>query len=274
MGLSREFTELITKNKVLYACRDCGCCYGLLTRGKVLKEVFPELVLRTFKEHTFQIEQILGDEAKDIEVIIHDFLINRALFLYGLKRGLPQYFLTMTNQEVFSGIKKVILPYPEEVSPEYTKIKQEKMFAGLICDDVVEEANITKIKEKYNLSNLTDKPLLVVTVSSGFPRQAEGVFSYVNEEFSTEDYQIVFIYGKNYSGKLFDNVITTYYEENIIELFSLAHTVVCMGGYNTLAECVSLKVPRIIIIPKANCYADEESDKFARYYSGITIKTL
>lgn len=275
--MTKEFIELIKNNKVLLNLKNCNCCLGTLSRGKILKKKFSEIILSATraldirKKEFFPYRLIVRNfeqaiKENNITLIIHDLQMNFDLYNSGKKLKIPQYFLFANNQHRWQCnlFEKVILPYPEEMKPEFENIKKDKIHAGLIVKEP-DKRKLKKLKTKYKIG---EKPVIVVTVSAGKSEYSEKLFQYAFENFS-EEYDLIFIYGIFYRGKEF-SVKSTIFEENLIELFSLSEKVISFGAYNTISEALSLD-KEILSFPKPNNTGEQEVVRFSRYFKNIKI---
>ena len=279
--MNQEFTDLIQNNKVIYNLSNCPCCLGTLSRGIVLKKFFPGIILTLScgmdiqKRKYFPYPIILDNfeeviKNNSITLIIHDFNINYELFNAGIKLKIPQYFLcvNLENQWISNSFDKIILPYPVEMSPEFVNIKKEKIFSGLICKEI-DNSKVGPVKDKYKIS---DKPVMVISLSTGTWPNTEKVFQYCYDNFKGK-FDLVFIYGLFYKGKTFLDIKSSVFEEDLIELFSVADTAVTFGSYNTMAELISLK-KNIIAIPRQGNPSQQEVKRFQKYYQNIQILNI
>jgi len=249
----KDFVELIQNNKVILNLSNCPCCLGTLARGKVLKEKFPGIILTASSGLPISKKQyfpysLVTQNFKEliirekVSLVIHDFRINYDLYNTGIQLKIPQYLIYI-NQEFKYQIEafkweKIIFPYPEK-------------------------------KNKYKIGN---QPVMIVSLSSGGWFETEKVFQYAYGNFS-EEFDLIFIYGIFYQGKKFEDVKASIFEENIIELFSLANTVVTFGSYNTMAELITLN-KNLIAIPRKNNPTERETARFAKYFPNIKILNL
>jgi len=257
--------------------KNCNCCLGTLSRGKILKKKFPEIVLSATrgldirKKDFFPYRLIVRNfkqaiKENNISLIIHDLQMNFDLYNAGKKLKIPQYFLFANSQHRWQCnlFEKVILPYPEEMKNEFTNIKN-KIFAGLITREP-DKRKLKKLKNKYKIG---EKPAITVTVSSGQSKYSEKLFEYSYDNFSPNEYDLVFIYGLFYKGKKFP-VKSQVFEKNLIELFSLSEKIVCFGAYNTVSEALSLD-KEIFSFPKPNNAGEQEAVRLSKYFKNITI---
>ncbi|HOT31230.1 MAG TPA: hypothetical protein PLQ61_06860 [Bacteroidales bacterium] len=283
MGISQEFINLIKQNKIILNLSNCPCCFGTLARGKALKEKFPEIILTGssglpiskkqyfpygFISQNFK-ELILREK---IDLIIHDLRVNYDLYNVAIKLKIPQYLIHL-NEEFKHQIntfkfEKIILPYPEEMSPEFEYIKKEKLFSGLITREI-DGSKIEQIKAKYKIG---EKPVMAASFSTGEWLETEIILRYIFNNYN-DKFDLIFIYGISYKGKIFSEVKSVFFEENLMELFSLADTVITAGSYNTISELIFLK-KNIIAIPIPGNPGEKEVKRFAKYFPNIKIINL
>lgn len=257
--------------------KNCNCCLGTLSRGKILKKKFPEIILSATralnvrKKEFFPYRLITRNfehaiKENNITLIIHDLQTNFNLYNAGKKLKIPQYFLFANSQHRWQCnlFEKIILPYPEEMKNEFDNIKKDKIHAGLIVKEP-DKRKLKKLKTKYKIG---EKPVITVAVSAGKSEYSEKLFQYTFENFS-EEYDLIFIYGLFYKGRKFP-VKSAIFEENLIELFSLSEKVISFGAYNTISEALSLN-KEILSFPKPKNPGEQEAVRLSKYFKNIKI---
>jgi len=283
MGISQEFVDLIKQNKVMLNLSNCPCCFGTIARGKALKEQFPEIILTgssglpiskksyfPYGLATQNFKELIIREK--VSLVIHDLRINYDLYNAAVKLKIPQYLIHL-NEEFKHQIntfkfEKIILPYPEEMSTEFEYIKKDKLFTGLITREI-DSSKIEQIKAKYKIG---ENPIMVASFSTGEWIETEIILRYIFNNYK-DNFDLIFIYGISYKGKIFHEVKSVFFEENLMELFSLADTVITAGSYNTISELIFLK-KNIIVIPIIGNPGQKESERFAKYFPNIKILNL
>ncbi len=287
--------NLIKNNSVLLSLDNCPCCFGHLARGKILKNLYNNKLhlslnreLLPEKKEYFPYEYIIGDykfyleylKDNNVNIVIYDRSLNIELYnacsVY-LKnnKNLQQYFLSPMNLRLnsiknLSNINKILYPYPIEMKNEFKyNCKIPQVFIDYIYDfSSITEDSINFIKNKYNINN--NKKNITVTVSTGKKDYTEKIFQRVYDVYKNVDnYNLIFIYGIYYNGKIFDNVNSSIFEKDILTLFSLSDIIVCQGSYNTLVECVKLN-KNIICFPRHEKEI-EEVERIRKYYNKIKI---
>lgn len=286
-------------NNVLLNLDNCSCCFGHLTRGKVLKNLYNNIHLSLTREllpekkEFFPYEYITGDydiylnylKNNKINIVIHDVKININLYnacnQYSKYNKLKQYLIYTNSRNIdnitsFDNIDCILLPYPEIMRQEFNFIKTKK--PKIFIDGIYNYLNITNdniklIKNKYNICN--NKKNIVVTVSTGNWDFSEKIFQRIYDVYKNiDDYNLIFIYGIYYKGKIFksNNLTSSIFENNMLSLFSLADIVICQGSYNTITECINLN-KNIICFPRHDRELNEAS-RYAKYYNKIKVVNI